>query len=136
MVQILKIFSLSLNLVPPRLFQICKIRWGYSLFLFLTFLFQVLVKKFIWHFDVYLIHLPAVYSHRLKVTSFSCFSYNKAIQSAINHSEIIALTCLMHWRLGRLSIEGKVTGFRTSAISRIFFLALLVPMENTVAKEL
>ena len=66
------------------------------------------------------------------------FSYNKAIQNELNFrmpiSEIQAVLKL--WMVRRLSLQGKITVFKSLAISKIVYLSLLASVPNNSIEEL
>ena len=111
LVQILKIVSLSWNLVP-RIFRICNIRWWCSRFFFSTFL-HVSSKKSIW---CCLINLPAVYLQRFEASGFSClcsYMYPYREVKILVKFTIISLNST-HWNLTNLTQNRRIGIFRES----------------------
>ena len=66
------------------------------------------------------------------------FSYNKAIQNELNFRSTISKiqAVLKLWRMGRLSLEGKIIVFKSLAISKIVYLSLLTSLPNKIVEEL
>ena len=66
------------------------------------------------------------------------FSYDKAIQNELNfrmtNSKI--KTVLKLWRMGKLSLEGKITVFKSLAITKMVYLSLLTNIPNKIEEEL
>ena len=65
-------------------------------------------------------------------------SYNKHIQVEKNfYDHVKAIeTVLKAWRMQNLTLQGKITIFKTLAISKIVHLALVLPEPSSVIKEL
>ena len=65
-------------------------------------------------------------------------SYNKKLQDDKNFSDSIKniVNVLKLWRMRSLTLEGKITIFKSLAISKIVYLALLTPVPNVVVEEL
>ena len=66
------------------------------------------------------------------------YSYNKHIQVEKNfYDHVKAIeTVLKVWRMRNLTLQGKITIFKTLAISKIVHLALVLPVPSSVIKEL
>ena len=66
------------------------------------------------------------------------FSYNKAIQNELNFRTTISKiqAILKLWRMRRLSLEGKITVFKSLAISKIVYLSLLSNVPNKIVEEI
>ena len=65
-------------------------------------------------------------------------SYNKKLQDDRNFCDSIKniVNVLKLWRMRHLTLEGKITVFKSLAISKIVYLALLTPVPNVVIEEL
>ena len=65
-------------------------------------------------------------------------SYNKKLQDEKNFCDSIKniVNVLKLWRMRSLTLEGKITIFKSLAISKIVYLALLTPIPNVVVDEL
>ena len=67
------------------------------------------------------------------------FSYNQKIKDDKNVYNIIISNIqgvLNLWRMRNLTLEGRIVVFKTLAISKIVFLALLTKIPYQVVKEL
>ena len=66
------------------------------------------------------------------------FSYNQKIKDDRNFYNIISNIqgVLNLWRMRNLTLEGRIVVFKTLAISKIVFLALLTKIPHQVVKEL
>ena len=66
------------------------------------------------------------------------YSYNKHIQVEKNfYDHVKAIeTVLKAWRMRNLTLQGKITIFKTLAISKIVHLVLVLPVPSSVIKEL
>ena len=66
------------------------------------------------------------------------FSYNDNIKNERNFVKIISdiQKILRLWNQRNLSLEGRVVIFKTLAISKLVYLALLIPIPNCIIKEL
>ena len=66
------------------------------------------------------------------------FSYNEAIQNKLNFRATISKiqAVLKLWRLWRLSLEGKIIGFKSLVVSKHFCLFLLASVPNNIVEEL
>ena len=66
------------------------------------------------------------------------FSYNKKLKEERNFCLIIAniQRVLKLWKLGNLTLEGKILTFKTLALSKIIFQAFVTPIPIYVVTEL
>ena len=66
------------------------------------------------------------------------FSYNENIKNERNFVKIVSdiQKILKLWNQRNLSIEGRIVIFKTLAISKLVYLALLIPIPNCIIKEL
>ena len=65
-------------------------------------------------------------------------SYNKKLQDDRNFCDSIKniVNVLKLWRMRHLTLEGKITVFKSLAISKIVYLTLLTPVPNVFIEEL
>ena len=65
-------------------------------------------------------------------------SYDKKLQSGKNFRTTVSkiLNTLKVWRIRKLSLEGKITVFKTLAISKIIYLSFLTVVPNAITDEL
>ena len=65
-------------------------------------------------------------------------SYNKKIQYDLNFTKTIKNLCnvIKLWRMRKLTLEGKITIFKSLAISNIVHLAIITKVPYTVMEEL
>ena len=65
------------------------------------------------------------------------FSYNKNLMNQKNYCRTITSIhgILKLWRMRNLSIEGKIVVFKTLAISKLVYLALLTVIPNHITEE-
>ena len=65
-------------------------------------------------------------------------SYNKKLQDNLNFQTVIKNICsiLKVWRMRNLSLSGKITIFKSLAISKIVYLAFLTLLPNNIIEEL
>ena len=66
------------------------------------------------------------------------FLYNQKIKDDKKFCNIISIIqrVVNLWRMSNLTLEGRIAVFKTLAISKIFFLALLNKIPHDVVKEL
>ena len=66
------------------------------------------------------------------------FSYNQKIKDDKNFYNVISNIqgVLNLWRMRNITLEGRIVGFKTLAISKIVFLTLLTKIPHQVVKEL
>ena len=66
------------------------------------------------------------------------FSYNKKKMNEDNFTKVVAniQNILRLWRMRCLTLEGKITIFKSLAISKIVFLASLITIPNIIIEEL
>ena len=64
-------------------------------------------------------------------------SYNKKIQDDLNLTKTIKnlRNVIKLWRMRKLTLEGKITIFKSLAISKIVHLAIITKVPNTVIEE-
>ena len=65
-------------------------------------------------------------------------SYNKKLQDDINFCMTVEIICnvIKLWRMRHLSLEGKITIFKSLAIAKIVYLALLTIVPKSIIEEL
>ena len=65
-------------------------------------------------------------------------SYNKKIQGDLNFTKTNKNLCnvIKLWRMRKLTLAGKITIFKSLAISKIVHLAVITKVPNTVIEEL
>ena len=65
-------------------------------------------------------------------------SYNKKIQDDLNFTKTIKnlRNVVKLWRMRKLTLEGKITVFKSLGISKIVHLAIITKVTNTVIEEL
>ena len=65
-------------------------------------------------------------------------SYNKKLQDDINFSMTVKNIChvIKLWRMRHLSLEGKITIFKSLALSKIVYLVLLTIVPKSIIEEL
>ena len=65
-------------------------------------------------------------------------SYNKKLQDNLNFQTIIKNICsiLKVWQMRNLSLAGKITVFKSLAISKIVYLSFLTLLSNNIIEEL
>ena len=65
-------------------------------------------------------------------------SYNKKLQGDINFSMTVKNICnvIKLWRMRHLSLEGKITIFKSLALSKLVYLVLLTIVPKSIIKEL
>ena len=65
-------------------------------------------------------------------------SYNKSLQNDLNFCETVKNMCnvLNLWKMRHLTIEGKITVFKSLAISKIVYLSLLTSVPKSITDEL
>ena len=65
-------------------------------------------------------------------------SYNKKLQDNLNFQTVIKNICniLKVWQMRNLSLAGKITVFKSLAISKIVYLAFLTLLPNNIIEEL
>ena len=65
-------------------------------------------------------------------------SYNKKLQDDTNFSIAVKNICnvIKLWRMRHLSLQGKISMFKSHAISKIVHLALLTIVPKNIIKEL
>ena len=68
----------------------------------------------------------------------SHFSYNQNIKNEKNFVKIVTdiQNILKIWNQRNLTIEGRIVVFKTLAISKLVYLAMLIPIPNCIIKEL
>ena len=66
------------------------------------------------------------------------FSYNQNIKNEKNFVKIVTdiQNILKIWNQRNLTIEGRIVVFKTLAISKLVYLAVLIPIPNCIIKEL
>ena len=65
-------------------------------------------------------------------------SYNKKIQDDLNFTKTIKNLCnvIKLWSMRKLTLEGKITIFKSLAISKIVHLKIITKVPNTVIEKL
>ena len=73
----------------------------------------------------------------IKVLGFH-FSYNKDLVIEKNFSTVLKkiIDTLRIWKMRNLTIQGKITIFKTLAISKIIYVAFIAPIPSVLMKEL
>ena len=66
------------------------------------------------------------------------FSYNKKLQNDLNFCDTVKniSKVLRLWRMRNLSLEGKITIFKSLAVSKIVYLALFIPIPKNIIDEI
>ena len=65
-------------------------------------------------------------------------SYNQKIQDDLNFTKTMKNLCnvIKLWRMRKLTLEGKITIFKSLTISKIVHLAIITKFPNTVIEQL